>query len=89
MEKSKIVYKGKSYPIVFIELNKISNEENRSRVAISDIELWYAIEKGYDKGDKECINIDNSIYYYCDSGFIASNPSEEEIINEFKENYGL
>ena len=29
---------------------------------------------------REAIELDNDIYYYCDYGFIASDPTDEEII---------
>lgn len=53
---------------------------------IADVELYNTIESDYDNGSREAMDIDCDIYYYCDSGFIASNPSEEKIIEYFKEN---
>ena len=35
-------------------------------------------------GDREANEIDNTIYYYCDSGFCASEPTEEQVIQYFK-----
>lgn len=87
MEKGKIVYRGVEYPTILIEMYKISDVECNDIVTIADIELWFAIEDGYNN-DGHCeVSIDNMIYYYCDSGFIASNPTEEEVISEFKEVY--
>ena len=86
MERSKINYKGIDYPTIEIALSKVSNIESNELVTIADYELWAAIEDDYEDGDKEALWIDNDVYFYCDSGFIASNPTESEIIeymNEF------
>ena len=80
MERSKINYKGNDYPTIEIALSKVSNIESNELVTIADYELWAAIEDDYEDGDKEAVWIDNNVYFYCDSGFIASNPTESEII---------
>lgn len=89
MEKGIIIYNGVEYPTISIELNKISECMGTYLVTIADVELWNAIKDGYENDSDIEVSIDNSIYYYCDSGFIASNPSEEQVISEFKEVYGL
>ena len=58
----------------------MSNIESNELVTIADYELWAAIEDDYEDGDKEAVWIDNNVYFYCDSGFIASNPTESEVI---------
>ena len=86
MERSKINYKGIDYPTIEIALSKVSDIESNELVTITDYELWAAIEDDYRNGDEEALWIDNNVYFYCDSGFIASNPTESEIIeymNEF------
>lgn len=80
MERSKINYKGNDYPTIEIALSKVSNIESNELVTIADYELWAAIEDDYEDGDKEAVWIDNNVYFYCDSGFIASNPTESEVI---------
>ena len=80
MERSKINYKGIDYPTIEIALSKVSNIESNELVTIADYELWAAIEDDYEDGDKEAVWIDNNVYFYCDSGFIASNPMESEVI---------
>ena len=80
MERSKINYKGNDYPTIEIALSNVSNIESNELVTIADYELWAAIEDDYENGDKEAVWIDNNVYFYCDSGFIASNPTESEII---------
>ena len=80
MERSKISYKGIDYPTIEIALSKVSNIESNELVTIADYELWAAIEDDYEDGDKEAVWIDNNVYFYCDSGFIASNPTESEVI---------
>ena len=80
MERSKINYKGIDYPTIEIALSNVSNIESNELVTIADYELWAAIEDDYEDGDKEAVWIDNNVYFYCDSGFIASNPTESEVI---------
>ena len=80
MERSKINYKGNDYPTIEIALSNVSNIESNELVTIADYELWAAIEDDYEDGDKEAVWIDNKVYFYCDSGFIASNPTESEVI---------
>ena len=80
MERSNIRYKGIDYPVIEISLSKVSDIESDELVIIADYELWAAIEDDYEDGDKEAAWIDDSVYFYCDSGFIASNPTESEVI---------
>ena len=80
MARSKINYTGIDYPTIEIALSKVSNIESNELVTIADYELWAAIEDDYEDGDKEAVWIDNNVYFYCDSGFIASNPTESEVI---------
>ena len=80
MERSNIRYKGIDYPVIEISLSKVSDIESDELVIIADYELWAAIEDDYVDGDKEAAWIDNNVYFYCDSGFIASNPTESEVI---------
>lgn len=80
MERSDIRYKGIDYPVIEISLSKVSDIESDELVIIADYELWAAIEDDYVDGDKEAAWIDNNVYFYCDSGFIASNPTESEVI---------
>ena len=80
MKRSNINYKGIDYPTIEIALSKVSDIESNELVTITDYELSAAIEDDYENGDKEAVWIDNNVYFYCDSGFIASNPTESEII---------
>lgn len=86
-----LTYKGIDYPIVCISASLIDTEAipcgGYGIYRLADIELWNAIKNDDDdepKG-KEEEAIDNSIYYYCDSGFVAGNPSVEDVINYFTE----
>jgi hypothetical protein len=80
MERSNIKYKGIDYPTIEIPLSKVSDIKSDEIVTIADCELWVAIEDDYYNGDKEAVWIDDSVYFYCNSGFIASNPTESEVI---------
>ena len=80
MERSFIEYNGVKYPTIEIALSKVSDIESDEIVIIADYELWAAIEDDYEDGEKEAVWLDDKIYFYCDSGFIASNPTESEVI---------
>lgn len=80
MERSFIEYNGVKYPTIEIALSKVSDIESDEIVIIADYELWAAIEDDYEDGDKEPVWLDDKIYFYCDSGFIESNPTESEVI---------
>lgn len=88
MKRNIITYKGVDYPVIEIARHLIDKEwENADSTftyLIADIELWFALEEDYENGDSLAIGIDNSIFYYCDSGFVASEPTEEEVIKYFE-----
>lgn len=86
MERSLIEYNGIKYPTIEISLSKVSDIESDEIVTIADYELWAAIEDDYEDGDKDAVWLDDKIYYYCDSGFIASNPTEDEVIEYMNKN---
>ena len=78
-----IKYFGKEYPTRLVLYPILSG---LAPVRVADIELWNAIEDAYYMGDKEAENIDDSIFFYFDDGFIASEPTDEEIIKKLEEN---
>lgn len=88
MKRDIITYKGVDYPVIEIARNLIDREwenaDSSFTYLIADIELWFALEEDYENGDTMAIGIDNSIFYYCDSGFVASEPTEEEVIKYFE-----
>lgn len=84
MKRDTIIYKGVEYPIIEIARNLVDSEwknaDSSLTYVIADIELWSAIARDYEDDEPTAVDIDNSIYYYCDSGFVASKPTEEEVI---------
>ena len=89
MKRDTIIYKGIEYPVIEIARNLIDSEWKSSDSSvtyiIADIDLWFAIEEDYENNDSTAVDIDNSIFYYCDSGFVASKPTEEEVIEYLDE----
>lgn len=79
MKKHYKEYKGESYPVRTVTLPK---ELGGYDVDVADVELYNAMEDDY---STDAMFIDNSIYYYMDSGFIDSDPTDEEIINKLIE----
>lgn len=82
MEKGKIKYKGKKYPTLTFD-GSLIGEDGLGKITIADYELSKAIEQDCENGDIDALNIDSEIYYFCDSGFVASHPSEEKVIKYF------
>lgn len=84
MKEDYITYNGASYCTLEVDSQLIAEEEFKGCLSltlkIADFELWEAISNENDepKGLEE-EEIDNEIFYYCDSGFIASHPTLEEV----------
>ena len=85
MEKNWILYKGFEYPIIEIEGKKIDSEcETDAIYRIADHSLWEDIEKDCMNGDEEANRIDEMIFFYCYPPLVANEPTEEEVIEYFK-----
>lgn len=84
MKKYFLKWKDKTFPVRTITHPEDVDYRTPIEVNVADIELWWAIEEDCEKGNKEAKEIDNSIFYYCDSGFIASDPTDEEIIKRIE-----
>lgn len=83
MEKYFEKWNGKKFPVRKVELP----EELGGFVAnVATIELWDAIEAVYNVGGQTAHNIDDSIYFYCERGFIESDPTDGEIVEYLTKN---
>lgn len=69
---------GKKFPVREVMFNVCDDME--TVVNVADVDLWDAIEEDYNNGNSEAHALDNDIYFYCDYGFIASDPTDEEIV---------
>lgn len=76
-------WNGKKFPVREVMLPE---ELGGFVTNVATIELWDAIEDAYNDCNKTANNIDNSIYFYCEYGFIESDPTDEEIIDYLIEN---
>ncbi len=79
-------WKGQNFPIRTITLPEDFFEMAGVKVNVADVDLYHAYEVEYENGDMHANAIDETIYYFCDSGFIASDPSDEEIIRYLRRN---
>ena len=83
MEKYYEEWDGKKFPVRTVVFP--IQEGFDTPINVADISLWDAIENAYDvkyhPNHKEAVGIDDDIYYYCDYGFIASDPTDEEIVD--------
>lgn len=77
MEKYFEEWNGKKFPVRLIQLPE---ELGGFETKVSGGDLWDAIENAYNDGDKTANYIDDSIYFYCERGFIESDPTDEEIV---------
>lgn len=86
MTRDWIEFNGYEYPIIRIEGKKIDFECTTDvEYTICDIDFWWdALERPCMNGDKEANEIDSQIFYYCDSGFVASEPTEQQVLDYFK-----
>ena len=80
-------YNGKEFPVRSVYLMSVLRKEQAEWAKFADYELSEAIRKDLDDDVREAIDIDNEIYHYFDSGFIASNPTDDEIIKRLKQVY--
>ena len=82
MEKYYEEWDGKKFPVREVLLPE---ELGGYYANVADISLWDAIEYAYGHegypNRKEAIGIDNDIYYYCEYGFIESDPTDKEIVD--------
>lgn len=70
-------WNGKKFPVREVMLPEELGGYNAN---VADIDLWFAIEEDYNNGNADANAIDNSIYYYFNIGIIASDPTDEKII---------
>jgi len=70
-------WNGKKFPVRVIQLPE---ELGGYDANIADVDLWDAIEEDYNSGNSEAHALDSDIYFYCDYGFITSDPTDEEIV---------
>ena len=82
MEKYFEEWDGKKFPVREVIFEVCDGMETVVKVA--GIELWDAIENACDvwfhPNHKDAVELDSEIYYYCDYGFIESDPTDEKIV---------
>ena len=74
---------GKKFPVREVMFEVCDGMETIVKVA--DVDLLDAIEYAYVSKEHplhaEAVDLGNVIYFYCDYGFIASDPTDEEIVD--------
>ena len=81
MEKYYQEWNGVKYPVRIVKLSK-----EIGVCDIADIALWDAMKSAYedeqDANHKKAVVIDEKMFYYVESDFMASDPSDEELAYE-------
>lgn len=85
MEKYFEEWNGKKFPVREVMFDACDGM--KTVVKVADIDLWDAIMEDYYSENPEAHALDNNIYFYCDYGFIASDPTDKEIV-EYLLKYG-
>ena len=81
MTKEIVTYKGVQYPLRQVWLDDVYNEGYLiGDVWVADYDLYAAYKEDYENNVKEIVDLDCRIFFFCDSGFIASDPTDEEIV---------
>ena len=78
MNKYFVEWNGQKFPIREVMFEVCDGMETVVKVA--DVDLWDAIEEDYNNGNSDAHALDDDIYFYCDYGCIASNPTDEDIV---------
>ena len=87
MKKTEIEYNGLIYPAIEIEANKILKDVDTDELyTVAPIALW---DNGLDddcmSGDEDANMLDEDIFFYADNVLMYNNPTEEEVVQYFKE----
>lgn len=87
MHKAFIGYEGKKYPTIVLPMSWVDGREYDTDpiVQIAPQDLWEAISENLCVEGADEREIDDSVYRYCESGFIEGNPTKEEITQHFAE----
>lgn len=84
METINIEYNGKSYPCVEVDFEDVYNDGTSFLTLVAEEPLWNVLEDKVNDGEEEATEIDNMIAYYLPDGFLANNPTYEEVVAEIK-----
>ena len=78
-------YKGIQYPTRLVYLMNVAFYGQCEAAYVAETDLWDAIEEDVFAGVVEAVDIDNSICFYFEPGFLDGEPTEEEIVKRLKE----
>lgn len=87
MKKETISVGGVDYIVRTVDITSLPGFEGKAykEVDVADYELWAAIERAWQEGDYDAAEIDNNIFYYADSEFVKSDPTDEELVDYLRE----
>lgn len=82
MEKYFEEWDGKQFPVREVMFNVCDDVNTMVKVAGEELwdEISYAYENLNGRIHNAAVELDNEIFFYCEYGFIESNPTDEEIV---------
>jgi len=85
MEKFEVNIHGISFPIREIEIGDFFGDgSDYGVVRVADEQMWDEYEEEYDNGDSEICALDDSIFFFCESGYLSTDPTDEELLAYLK-----
>jgi hypothetical protein len=76
---------GKEFPIREIYIGDLFNIGiDYGVVRVADYDMFAEYKDMYNDGDDEICALDNSIFFFCDSGYLQTNPTDEDLRDYLK-----
>lgn len=88
MKKETFNYWGTDYVFRILDIRSLPGYEREcyANVKVSDIKLEDDIERAWREGDYNAWFLDEEIFFYADSEFINSDPTDEELLDYLRKN---
>ena len=83
MEKAFVTWGKYKFPVRYVWLPE---DMGGIKAKVADYYLWEEIWQYWERGDSDAIDIDNTIFFYCDDGFISKDPTDDEIVEYLRKN---
>ena len=87
MNKSTITIGGVDYAVRTLDIRTLPTFEGDAyaEVTVADHALWVCLEHAMQMGAKYAVRLDEDIFFYADSKFINSDPTDEQLLDYLRE----